>query len=340
MLNGNGINICKRCVLPENFPGVVFDNNGVCNHCRNFIGEAALIERKKECEQKFLRLIDQYGGQGEYDVLMCFSGGKDSTYTLDLFKSRYNLNVLALTFDNGFISPSAMENMKNVSERIDVDHMIFKIRFGILKQIFSAAATTELYPKKTLERASTICTSCIGFVKFAALKIAQEKGIPFIGYGWSPGQAPIQSSIMKNNPAMIRMTQRIVYEPMLRIVGEDIKPYFLGEEYFANGKEFSHNIHPLAFLKYDEAMIFERIKKLGWIKPDDTDPNSTNCLLNAYANEVHENKFGYNPYVFEIAKMVREGILIREEGMKKFSEKIPSHLVSFAKDRLEIESSP
>ena len=33
------------------------------------------------------------------------SGGKDSTYTLSLLRQRYNLRVLAVTFDNGFISP-------------------------------------------------------------------------------------------------------------------------------------------------------------------------------------------------------------------------------------------
>jgi hypothetical protein len=37
-------------------------------------------------------------------------------------------------------------------------------------------------------------------VKFTGLKIALEKQIPIMAWGWSPGQAPIRSSIMKINP--------------------------------------------------------------------------------------------------------------------------------------------
>ena len=58
------------------------------------------------------------------------------------------------------------------------------------------------------------------------------------------------------------------------------------------------------------------MKELDWQKPEDTDPNSTNCLLNAYANKIHEKTYGYNPYVWEIANMVREGVMTREDGLK------------------------
>ena len=35
---------------------------------------------------------------------MCYSGGKDSTYTSIILKNEYKLNILAITFDNGFVS--------------------------------------------------------------------------------------------------------------------------------------------------------------------------------------------------------------------------------------------
>lgn len=328
--------ICKNCILPDNFPGVTLNAEGVCNYCQSFRGIDILEEQKHHYEKQFLNLIEQYGGKSEYDCLMCYSGGKDSTYTMDIFKNRFGLSILAVTFDNGFISPVAMDNMRRVVEKIGVDHLIFKVRFDLLKKIFSTAATTEIYSKKTLERASTICTSCISFVKFITLKMAIEKEIPFIGYGWSPGQAPIQSSIMKTNPSLIRMTQKVVYEPLHRIAGDAIRPYFLEERHFNSAKEFPYNIHPLAFLEYNEEKIYARMKDLGWEKPGDTDPNSTNCLLNAFANQVHERSYGYNPYVFEIAKMIREGVMNREDGIKRFSENVSGELIDLVKERLEV----
>ena len=328
--------ICKNCILPATFPGVTFDEEGVCNHCRSFKGSGLLKEHMQKYEKNFHELMERYRGKSEYDVLMCYSGGKDSTYTMKIFREKYNLAVLALTFDNGFISPKAMDNMGTVADRLGVDHITFKVRFDILKKIFATAADEELYPRKTLERASTICTSCISFVKFIALKTALEKEIPFIGYGWSPGQAPIQSSVMKTNPRLIRMTQKVVFDPLYKIVGDAIRPYFLEEKHFKSDVEFPYNVHPLAFSEYNEAKIIKKLNELGWEKPDDTDPNSTNCLLNGLANQIHENRYGYNPYAFEIAKMVREGVMTREEGINRFEEPVPSGLIDFAKKRLEI----
>lgn len=328
--------ICTNCILPDSFPGVGFDEEGLCNYCRNYSGNEILAEQKQKYEKQFLKLIEQYKGKSAYDCLMCYSGGKDSTYTLDILKNRYNLSILAVTFDNGFISPAALDNMRRVVEKNGVDHIIFKVRFDLLKTIFNAAATTELFPKKTLERASTICTSCISFVKFITLKIAIEKEIPFIGYGWSPGQAPVNASVMKTNPSLIRMTQKVVYDTLYKIAGDAIRPYFLEDKHFDSDREFPHNIHPLAFLEYNEGKIYARMRELNWERPEDTDPNSTNCLLNAFANQVHEKSYGYNPYVFEIAKMVREGIMAREDGLIRFKEGTPLVQINTIKERLGI----
>ena len=111
---------------------------------------------------------------------------------------------------------------------------------------------------------------------------------------------------------------------------------FLEEKHFTSGKEFPYNIHPLAFLEYNEEKIFARLKEIGWERPVDTDPNSTNCLMNAFSNQVHEKMYGYNPYVFEIAKMVREGVMTREAGLKKFRETVPAEQIDIVKERLGI----
>lgn len=325
---------CSRCILPETFPGIEFDDNGVCNHCRSFTGIGALNEQKKEYEQRFLTLVEKHRGQGSYDCLMAYSGGKDSTYTLMVLKKRYNLRVLALTMDNGFISEGAFRNMCSVTDNLGVDHMIFKPRFDLMKRIFLGAAKEDIYSKKTLERASTICTSCIGIVKFFTLKTALEKGIMMIGYGWSPGQAPVQSSVIRVNPSLIRATQSAILKPLSGIAGNEVNSYFLGEEHFAMTERFPYNVHPLAFLDYNEERIIKEIGEIGWKAPDDTDSNSTNCLLNAFANDVHLKRFKFHPYVWEIANMVRAGVMGREEGYEKIYGEQPSGLLDIAKRKL------
>ncbi len=204
--------------------------------------------------------------------------------------------------------------------------------------IFRAAATEELYSRKTLERASTICTSCIGIVKSICLRIAIEQGIPMIGFGWSPGQAPVQSSIMRTNPALIRASQQAILVPLRRVAGDAVNGYFLEERHFARRRRSPTNVHPLAWEHYDEGEILEKIATLGLGPPDDTDSNSSNCLLNAYANEIHLRRYRFHPYVWEIANMVRDGVLGREEGVHKIYGPQPEGLQRLAEQRLSPES--
>ena len=309
--------ICQNCVLPETFPGISFDQLGVCNFCRDFKGEDKLREEKAEYFAKFQDLIKKLERKGGYDCALPYSGGKDSTYTLYLLREVFKLRVLAITFDNGFLSEQAFRNIRTVSENLAVDSLVFKANFQLLKKLFVAGTENKMYSSKALERASTICTSCIGLVKFIALKHVIEKRIPIMAWGWSPGQAPIRSSIMKVNPALFKSNQETYRKPMLEIAGEDINRYFLSEAEFNNPEIFPYNVSPLAFMDYDEQNIVNKIKELGWLYPQGLDANSTNCLLYSFANEIHIEKHGFHPYAFEISGMVRTRVMSRDEGFEK-----------------------
>jgi len=332
------VKICARCILPETFPGIAFDENGVCNFCaKSTAGEEELAGTKEGYERKFLRLLEESrkGGAGRaYDVLMAYSGGKDSTYTMALLRRKYGLRVLAFSFDNGFVSEAARRNIGVVTDRLGIDHIMFKADWNMMKTIFRHAADHEIYSRKSLERASTICTSCIGLVKSLSLKFALEQDIPLIGFGWSPGQAPLKSSIMKNNAALIRMTQRAILDPLRAIVGSGVESYFLADRHYALGDRFPYNVHPMAWEYYNEEMILREIGELGWEPPRDTDTNSSNCLLNAFGNDVHLRRYGFHPYVWEIANMVRQGVMGRQEGYDKIYQDQSPEFVNMAKRKL------
>jgi len=328
--------LCSQCILPSTFPGISFNDQGVCNHCQRYKGEDANHALQEKYENKFLKLLEDYKTANSYDVIVAYSGGKDSTYTLDIFVNRYKLRVLALTFDNSFISHKALENIDKVCGSLGVDSLIIKPAPQMLRKIFRGAASRELYSAKTLERASTICTSCIGMVKGVVLRTALEKHIPFVGFGWSPGQAPVQSSVMRTNPALMKGTQKAILKSLQGIVGDAVLPLFVTDAQFEQKELFPWNIHPLAFLPYDEEDIVERISQFGWERPLDTDPNSSNCTLNAFANQVHRKRYDFHPYVWEIANMVRTGVLSREEGVKKIEPPEDRGMVAYSQEKLGI----
>ena len=345
--------ICSHCVLPETFPGIRFDDEGVCNFCHQAKGRITkLAEEKARYHQKFLNLLNELNelnqpkqlnqlNQRSYDVLLAYSGGKDSSYTLKLLKRDFNLRVLAITFNHGFVSEQALKNIRSITSALDVDHLMVTPNQRMLCQAFRQSIDSDLYPLKALERASSICNTCMNLTKGTLLKYAILFSIPFIAYGWSPGQAPIQSSVMKWNLPLIRQTQAVMVNTFRNILDHDLSPFFLGKEEFErletvekSNRIFLYNIHPLAFLDYNEEMILEKIKELGWEDPKDTDSNSTNCLLNGFANQVHQEKYGFHPYAFEIAGLVREGYMKREEGLKKLSTPSDAKIIDEVKAKL------
>jgi tRNA(Ile)-lysidine synthase TilS/MesJ len=309
---------CTRCIIPSCFPGAELDEQGVCNHCVRHDHELSRKEEsRRKFEGRFAELLETVPREGNYDCLVAYSGGKDSSYTLISMKQRFGLKVLAFTFDNGFLPETTLQNIMKVVEGVGVDYVLVKPDFSLMKRIFVAAATTSLYPRKTVERASTICTSCIAFVKFASLRTAIEQSIPFMTFGWSPGQVSGSSPIFKTNPMIIRSMQKVLYRPLHEVAGDAINPYFLEDKHFENPKAFPYSISPLSFMEYDEDRVLREISAYGWRRPEEVDPNSTNCLINSFANRLHFEQYGYNPYVFELAKLVREGYLKRDEALQR-----------------------
>ena len=327
---------CKKCVLNERFIGIRFDDEGICNFCRSAKSLDQQRSIRGKYEAKFQKLIEQNKGKSSYDCLVAYSGGKDSTYTLHLLQERYDLRLLAYSFDNWFQSDRAKRNIRAVMSKINVDHLTVMPSFESIKKIVLASMSEDMYSAKAMARASNICTSCISLVRFIGFRLAIEQEIPFLIFGMSPGQAPMVTAVVKTNPQMIRSMQETLLRPLFDRLGDIIKPFFLEQRHFDKVDDFPYSINPLAFVDYDENVIYETVDKYGWKKPDDTDANSTNCLLNALANQVHMDQVGVNPYAYEIAELVRAGCMTREQGLARLAEPFPAEQIAAVKKQLGI----
>lgn len=325
--------LCARCALPETFPGARFDAAGVCQWCRMAPSAAEAAEERVEARRRFEDLAARLRGRSGHDVVMAFSGGKDSTYTLWLFGRVWGLRVLAVTVDNGFVAAGALDNMRRVTETLGADHVLLRPNPKALRALFRASAERDIHPAKALERASSVCSSCIAVIKGLMLKIALEAGAPFIGWGWSPGQAPVKASVMRPNPRFAVSAQRALREPLRLHAGDAVDGWFPSEARLAEA-ELPWNVHPLAFVDYAEAEVLRRIEEFGWVKPNDTDPNSSNCLLNTLGNALHQKRLGFHPYAMEIAGLVRSGCLSREEGARKLSQPADPVVLERVRDQL------
>lgn len=329
--------VCVNCVLDNLYPGITFDGDGVCNYCRQSKKTAEQAQTRNKYEQKFNSVVEQVRGKRTYDCLLAYSGGKDSTYTLHLLKNRYKLNVLAVSYDNWFQSEAAKRNIRNVLMHLNVDHITLTPRFDDFKKIMHATINNPIRSMKALERATSICTTCLALIRFSCIKMAIDMEIPMVVLGLSPGQAPIVTSVFKTNAKMLRSMQETLLNPLQQALGDGIRSFFLEEKHFKQEGRFPYSINLLSFLSYSEKEIYEVIGPLGWRSPTDTDSNSTNCLLNAFANKIHQEQLGYHPYAFEISGLVRDGHMIREDGLKKLATPPDERVIEQVKKKLGID---
>ena len=110
---------CSKCILPESFPGIYFDSDGICNKCHEHenIALKDLDVLKKSVEG--FRSND-----GNPDCLVGLSGGRDSCYGLHVIKNELGLNPIAYTYDWGLVTDLARRNISRMCGKLGVEHIL------------------------------------------------------------------------------------------------------------------------------------------------------------------------------------------------------------------------
>lgn len=147
---GTSQSICTRCILDTSDRDIEFDDNGVCNHCREvdwMLKRQTLGE--EESKRRLESLCDTIRREGEgkpYDCLMGLSGGVDSSYVAYLAK-QLRLRPLAVHFDNGWDSELAVKNIHRIVSTLEFDLQTYVIdweEFRDLQRAFIKAGVIDI----------------------------------------------------------------------------------------------------------------------------------------------------------------------------------------------------
>lgn len=309
--------VCTKCLLSDNIPFVQISSSGICNYC------STACERQIDdtgTDDEFTKILDRYKHR-KYQIAMAYSGGKDSTYTLKMIREKYDATILAISFNNGFLSESSLKNIVTVTDNLGVDSLIIKYPVYSLIKAFKFAESGNIFPETSLERASAICNLCIMFIKNMVYYEAIVRDIPIICFGWTPGQVETAKPLLKLDYRMVCKVFNNTRKAITDGLNGEHDRYFLNEEFLRENKDrIPYIYYPFVKNAYDEEKILDEIRQIGWESPKNTDGNSSNCLLNSYANQCHIDRFGYHPYAFEISTMIRYGYMTREEGAAKLEK--------------------
>jgi len=115
---------CSRCILPETFPFIHFDASGICNYCHGYKPKYLGVDREA-ANRDFLREIEHYRNKnGEPDVLVPFSGGRDSCYGLHLIKNEFGFKPVTYTYDWGMVTDLARRNIARMCGALGVENIL------------------------------------------------------------------------------------------------------------------------------------------------------------------------------------------------------------------------
>ena len=128
----NDLRRCTRCTLPETHETIEFDKEGVCNVCRNFEFKTEIDWDKRK--DQLLDLIKKYKGKNNYDCIVPFSGGKDSTFTVWYIVKQLKLKPLVVSYDHGFYRPKTLENNERTMRKLGVDFIKFRADWKVVRR--------------------------------------------------------------------------------------------------------------------------------------------------------------------------------------------------------------
>lgn len=168
------IRYCHRCVMPETKPDLNFNDDGVCDACRNFEQRAAIDWDGRLRELSMI--TDRYRSAGDtnYDCIIPVSGGKDSTYqTIKILE--LGLNPLCVTATTDQLSEIGRRNIENL-EVLGMDHV---------------EVTTNPVVRRRINRFALVQVGDISWPEHVTIftvpvRIAVQLGVPLIVWGENP----------------------------------------------------------------------------------------------------------------------------------------------------------
>ena len=329
---------CTKCVLPETTPHIIFDDNGVCNYCKTY------KKFKPYGESSLLDILNKYRSKSnKYDCIVNISGGRDSAYTLLKMKKDYDLRVLALNYKNPFTDDQAIKNIDNIVRILKVD----LIRFSHTSKIHESCFRNNLISWFKHPSPAMVPMMCIGckIIWKKILEIAKIYGINLIINGGNPYEytsfkkelldvsSSESLSATYHKYAKGLMKESLVNIPYLslRYLPVLVKGFLFNNQYSVGSQILGKNIDMIDlfhFIQWNEHKIISRIKnELKWDYPHYLGSSwRFDCKIGHLKDYMYMKTLGMTKKDDFYAKMVREGLMTRDQAIMRLNNENKIHL--------------
>jgi len=317
---------CTKCILPETYPFIDFDQDGVCNYCRHhekpkLSGRAAL-----EAELAKHRRSD-----GSPDCIVAFSGGRDSSYGLHLLKTEYGMNPIAYSYDWGMVTGIARRNQARMTGQLAVEHILRAADIPAKRRYIRK--NIHAWLKHPHLGMVPLFMAGDKFFYRIGRELRRETGIPLVIF--CAGN-PLERTDFKGGFAGIRESmhgQRLFAFSLankLQIAGFYAGQYLRNPAYlneslkdsvesffttFVGKDDFLYLFH---YIEWDEAEINRTlIGEYGWETAEHTENTwRIGDGYTSFINYIYRSIAGFSEFDTYRSQQVRAGLISRDEAMR------------------------
>jgi hypothetical protein len=314
---------CSKCILPANYPGISFDHRGVCRFCLEFKTGNNHDPRELYNTIKACRDINS-----NYDCMVAMDGQKESAFAAYFIVKELKLKALAFTFDNGFMSQQARENIEAAVDALGMDH-VKASRDNFEKDIRRMISAWIHCPFPEL--IGLFCSGCKTGYRRRLMAFARHYSIPVIIEGNSGTGQPIHpgctgltarfksAGLLKS---VLRMTKGVLKNPRLLMDSACLVSACRDIYYRAGIKRGLSNLRILSFFNFfprREHVILPVIRdKLSWRIPEYANSSFRGqCKIRILREYLYGATLGYNNGIIRLSDMIRRHLITRSDALSR-----------------------
>ena len=300
---------CARCVMDTTDSKITFDEQGVCDHCRNF--DARIKPTWEPQKNRFDELeelskqIRKSGERSEYDCILGLSGGADSCYLAYIAKEIMHLRPLIYVVDTGWNLNVAVENIERIVKGLDLDMYTDVINWKEMADLqlsfFKASISSQDFPQDHAIFASLYNYAVKHKIKYVLT--GSNSSTEFV-------RPPIEWIYMNDLAMTMDIHKKFGNRPLKTYPTCHLLKYKLWYEKFHGMKRVS----PLDYVVYDKAKALELLhEKYGY--ESYANKHYENVFTRFYEGYYMPHKFGYDTRKNVLSNMILVGTITREDAL-------------------------
>lgn len=305
---------CTQCVMDTSDSKIQFDENGVCDHCRNFEKNIKPYWNAKEDRFDELEAISarirEAGKTNDYDCILGLSGGADSSYLAYIAKEIMHLRPLVLVVDTGWNLNVAVENIERIVKGLDLDMYTVVVNWKEMADLQLS------YFKASISS----CDQPQDHAIFAALyNYAVKHKIKYVLTGSNNSTEFIRPPvewIYMNDIVMMKDIHKKYGKVALKTYPMcGMLKYRILYRYFYGMKR----VYPLDYVVYDKEKAMELLhEKYGWMKYENK--HYENVFTRFFEGYYLPHKFGFDTRKNVCSNQILAGTMTREEALSILSK--------------------